>query len=184
MNEEEKGATISDESPAVFEKLKERFQDAILDLSEEFEEITLVARKDSVYDILQFLKDNGNLSYDFLVDVTAVDYSRMEDVLAKYDYARFMVVYHLYSYKTGDRLRVKAPVHEKELSVHSVTSLWKGAAWLEREAYDMFGITFENHPDLRRILMPDDFEGYPLCKDYPLRGRGERETFDFERQNA
>ena len=184
MSEEEKDTTDSDESPVIFEKVKEPFQDAILDLSEEFDELTLVVRKDSVYDILEFLKNDAELSYDFLVDVTAVDYSRMEDVLTKYDYARFMVVYHLYSYKTGDRLRVKAPVHEKELSIRSVTSLWKAAAWLEREAYDMFGITFANHPDLRRILMPDDFEGYPLCKDYPLRGRGERETFDFERQNA
>ena len=184
MSEEEKDTTNSDESPSVFGKVRVQFQDGILDFSKEFGELTLVVRKDSVYEILEFLKTDAELSYDFLVDVTAVDYSQMEDVLTKYDYARFMVVYHLYSYKTGDRLRLKAPVHEKELSVQSVTSLWKGAAWLEREAYDMFGITFENHPDLRRILMPDDFEGYPLCKDYPLRGRGERETFDFERQNA
>ena len=184
MSEEEKDTTNSDESPADFEKVKREFQNAILDLSEEFGELTLVVRKDSAYDILECLRNDADLSYDFLVDVTAVDYSQMEDVLTKYDYARFMVVYHLYSYKTGDRLRIKTPVHEKELSVRSVVSLWKGAAWLEREAYDMFGITFENHPDLRRILMPDDFEGYPLRKDYPLRGRGERETFDFERQNA
>ena len=184
MSEEEKDTTSSEESPVVFERVKEHFQDGVLDLSEEFDELSIVARKDSVYGILEFLKNDAKLSYDFLVDVTAVDYSQMEDVLTKYDYARFMVVYHLYSYKTGDRLRVKTPVHEKELSVRTVTSLWKGAAWLEREAYDMFGITFENHPDLRRILMPDDFQGYPLCKDYPLRGRGERESFDFERQNA
>lgn len=184
MSEEEKDTTSSGKSPVVFERVKEQFQDGVLDLSEEFDELSLVAHKDSVYEILEFLKNDTELSYDFLVDVTAVDYSQMEDVLTKYDYARYMVVYHLYSYKTGNRLRVKAPVHEKELSVRTVTSLWKGAAWLEREAYDMFGIAFENHPDLRRILMPDDFEGYPLCKDYPLRGRGERETFDFERQNA
>ena len=184
MKEEEKDTTNSDESPVVFERVKEEFQDSIRDFPKEFGELTLVVSKDSVYEILEFLKTDADLSYDFLVDVTAVDYSLMEDVLTKYDYARFMVVYHLYSYKTGDRLRVKAPVHEKELSIRSVTPLWKGAAWLEREAYDMFGITFENHPDLRRILMPDDFEGHPLCKDYPLRGRGERETFDFERQNA
>ena len=184
MSEEEKDTTSSGKSPAVFERVKEQFQDGVLDLSEEFDELSLVSRKDSVYGILEFLKNDAELSYNFLVDVTAVDYSQMDDVLTKYDYARFMVVYHLYSYKTGDRLRVKTPVHEKELSVRTVTSLWKCADWLEREAYDMFGITFENHPDLRRILMPDDFEGYPLCKDYPLRGRGERETFDFERQNA
>lgn len=184
MSEEEKNTTDSDESPVVFERIKGQFQDAVLDLSEEFGESTLVVRKDSVYEVLEYLKNDTMFSYDFLVDVTAVDYSQMEDVLTKYDYARFMVVYHLYSYKTGDRLRVKTPVHEKELSIRSVISLWKSADWLEREAYDMFGITFENHPDLRRILMPDDFEGYPLCKDYPLRGRGERETFDFERQNA
>ncbi len=184
MSEEEKDTTNSDESSSVFGKVREKFQDGILDLSEEFDELTMVVRKDSIYDILEFLKTDAGLSYDFLVDVTAVDYSQMEDVLRKYDYARFMVVYHLYSYKSGDRLRIKTPVHEKELFVRSVVPLWQGAAWLEREAYDMFGIAFENHPDLRRILMPDDFEGYPLCKDYPLRGRGERESFDFERQNA
>lgn len=184
MSEEERDTTAEDSSPLVFQKAKDKFQDAILDLSEELSELTLVVRKDSAYELLEYLKSDADLSYNFLVDVTAVDYSLMEDVLTKYDYARFMVVYHLYSYKTGNRVRVKTPVHEKELSIRSVTSLWKSAGWLECETYDMFGITFENHPDLRRILMPDDFEGYPLCKDYPVRGRGERENFDFERQNA
>ena len=147
MSEEEKDTSTSEKIPVVFERIKSQFQDNVLDLSEEFDELSLVAHKDSIYEILEFLKNDAELSYDFLVDVTAVDYSQMEDVLTKYDYARYMVVYHLYSYKTGNRLRVKAPVHEKELSVRTVTPLWKGADWLEREAYDMFGITFENHPE-------------------------------------
>jgi len=168
----------------VVKKVQGKFADAILEVSDARGELTIVAGKEAVYELMAFLKEDSELVYDFLVDVTAVDYSLMEDILTKYDYARFMVVYHLYSHNNGDRLRVKVPVHEKELSVPSMAPLWRVANWLERETHDMFGIAFENHPDLRRILMPDDFEGHPLCKDYPLRGRGERETFNFERQNA
>ncbi len=184
MSEKEIKQTEKDSFPVVFRRIRDEFQEAILDFSDEMGELTVTVQKGTAYELLEFLKTETDFSYDFLVDVTAVDYSLMEDVLMKHDYARFMVVYHLYSYKTGDRVRVKTPVSEKELSVCSVTSLWKSAGWLECEVYDMFGIIFENHPNLRRILMPDDFEGHPLCKDYPLRGRGERETFDFERQNA
>jgi NADH-quinone oxidoreductase subunit C len=180
---EETDVTKEDATPLVFQKAKEKFPDAVLDVSEAKGELTIVVGKDSAYELLEYVKTDTELSYDFLVDVTAVDYSAMEDVLMKYDYARFMVVYHLYSFNNKTRLRVKTPVHEKEASIRSIASLWKGANWLERETYDMFGITFDNHPDLRRILMPDDFEDYPLRKDYPVRGRGERESFNFERQN-
>jgi NADH-quinone oxidoreductase subunit C len=180
---EETDVTEEDATPLVFQKAKEKFQDAVLDVSEAKGELTIVVSKDSAYELLEYVKTDTELSYDFLVDVTAVDYSAMEDILMKYDYARFMVVYHLYSLNKKTRLRVKTPVHEKEASIRSIASLWKGASWLERETYDMFGITFDNHPDLRRILMPDDFEDYPLRKDYPVRGRGERESFNFERQN-
>ena len=175
--------TAEVEQPLVVQKLQEKYSDAILDVSDARGELTITVRKDVIYELMAFLKSDPELAYNFLADVTAVDYSVMEDMLMKYDYARFMVVYHLLSTETKVRLRVKVPVHEKELSIPSMTSIWKVANWLERETYDMFGIDFENHPDLRRILMPDDYEGYPLRKDYPLRGRGERETFNFEDQN-
>lgn len=181
---EEKDVTLEEQKLLVVQKIQEKSTDAILDVSDSKGELTIVVRKDVIYELMELLRNSSELAYDFLVDVTAVDYSSMEDILIKYDYARFMVVYHLFSHTTKNRLRLKVPVHEKEPTIPSMTPLWKVANWLERETYDMFGIIFENHPDLRRILMPDDYEGHPLRKDYPLRGRGERETFNFERQNA
>ena len=169
--------------PLVVQKIQEKYPDAVLDVADARGELTVTVNKDVIYDLMAFLKNDSELTYNFLADVTAVDYSLMEDTLMKYDYARFMLVYHLLSTEKKQRLRVKVPVHENELSIPSMASIWKVANWLERETYDMFGIIFENHPDLRRILMPDDYEGYPLRKDYPLRGRGERETFNFEQQN-
>jgi len=172
------------EVPFIFQKIRARFAEGVLETSEGNGELTVIVRKDIVLELMAFLRNDPALDFKMLVDVTAVDYMKMEDVLMKFDYARFMVVYHLLSLTKVKRLRVKVPVHEKELSVPSMAPLWRTANWLERETYDMFGITFDNHPDLRRILMPDDYEGHPLRKDYPLRGRGERERFNFERQNA
>ena len=184
-NPDADGEVIAEEQqPLVVQKVQEQYPDAILDISDTRGELTITVLKDGIYELMAFLKNDSELAYNFLADVTAVDYSLMEDVLTKYDYARFMVVYHLLSTEKKVRLRVKVPVHEKELSIPSMASIWKVANWLERETYDMFGIAFEDHPDLRRILMPDDYEGYPLRKDYPLRGRGERETFNFEEQNV
>ena len=170
--------------PLVLEKLEANYADALLAQDESRGTVVVVIHKEQVYAVLEYLKTDPELAYTFLVDVTAVDNSEMESELMQFDYARFMVVYQLYSYQGQCRLRVKVPVHENDLNIPSVTGLWKGANWLERETYDMFGINFEGHPDLRRILMPDDFEGHPLRKDYPLRGRGERESFNFEKQNV
>lgn len=182
MREEEKEITEKT-IPRVLEQLREKFGDALLEDAETENGVVVVVNKEKSYALLEYLKTD--LAYAFLVDVTAVDNSNLESELMKYDYARFMVVYHLYTYQGGTpRLRVKVPVNEKNLKIQSVADLWKGANWLERETYDMFGIDFEGHPDLRRILMPDDFEGHPLQKDYPLRGRGERESFNFEKQNV
>lgn len=184
MNEAQSESQGVAESPLVLQKLQANYADALLAHEETRDGAAVVVGKDDAYALLEYLKTDAELAYTYLVDVTAVDNSQLESELVKYDYARFMVVYHLYSYGGHCRLRVKVPVHERDLRVRSVTSLWRCANWLERETYDMFGIAFEGHPALRRILMPDDFEGYPLRKDYPLRGRGERERFNFETQNV
>ncbi len=140
--------------------LKEKFAAAVVDVVEFRGEITVTVKKDAVLEVLQFLKQS--LQYNLLTDVTAVDYlDQKED--------RFMLVYQLYSIPNKDRLRIKAPLAEND-SIQSATQVWATANWLEREVFDLFGITFENHPDLRRILMTPDWEGYPLRKDYPLQG--------------
>ena len=107
-----------------------------------------------------------------LVDVTAADYLHYPDAKD-----RFAVIYALLNVSTGERLVVKTYLNEPDLTVPSAFPLWKGADWMEREVYDMYGIVFAGHPDLRRILMPEEFSAFPLRKDYPLRGRAERHNF-------
>ena len=120
--------------------------------------------------VLAFLKQQ--CGFDMLAELTAVDYLRYPDARD-----RFGVVYVLLDTTTGQRIVVKTYLNEPELTIPSAFPLWKGADWLEREVYDMYGIVFEGHPDLRRILMPEEFTAYPLRKDYPSRGRGERHNF-------
>ena len=124
---------------------------------------TIVIDRDRALATFGALRDDPTLAFDLLADVTAVDYLGRPP--------RFEVVYHLYSLSHGHRLRVKISVGEANPSVPSLTALWKGANWLEREVWDMFGIRFEGHPDLRRILMYPEFEGHPLRKDYPVSKR-------------
>jgi NADH-quinone oxidoreductase subunit C len=123
-----------------------------------------------LYAALECLKQQ--CGFDMLVDVTAADYLHYPDAKD-----RFGVIYALLNTTTGERLYVKTFLNEPDLMLPSVYPLWKGADWMEREVYDMFGIVFEGHPDLRRILMPEEFTAFPLRKDYPLRGRGERHNF-------
>ena len=125
---------------------------------------------EQVYDCLACLKED--CGFDMLIDITAVDYLNYAGARD-----RFGVMYALLNTTSGQRVYVKTAVNEPELQLRSVFPLWKGADWLEREVYDMFGIEFTGHPDLRRILMPDEFTAFPLRKDYPLRGRGERHNF-------
>jgi NADH-quinone oxidoreductase subunit C len=130
----------------------------------------LVTKAGDVFNILQALKTEHG--FDMLFELTAADYLKYPNATD-----RFGVAYGVLNTQTGERVYVRAFLNEPELTLPSVFPLWKGADWLEREVYDMYGIVFEGHPDLRRILMPDAFTSYPLRKDYPLRGRGERHNF-------
>ncbi|BCS55527.1 NADH-quinone oxidoreductase subunit C [Geobacter sp. SVR] len=142
-------------------KLKEQFASSILEVRKFRDEVTVTVKKDDILPILSFLKQS--LQYNMLTDVTAVDYLGKKD-------ERFMLVYQLFSIANKDRLRIKAPVAEADGRIQSATQVWGTANWLEREVFDLFGIVFENHPNLTRILMTPDWEGYPLRKDYPLQG--------------
>jgi NADH-quinone oxidoreductase subunit C len=122
---------------------------------------TAVLDREGLRDSFRVLKEDAILNFDFLTDITAVDYWKKRD-------PRFEVVYHLSSLKGRRRLRVKVPVPETDPVVESLTPLWAGANFLEREVWDLFGIRFLGHPDLRRVLLYEEFQGHPLRKDYPV----------------
>jgi NADH-quinone oxidoreductase subunit C len=155
---------------AIVALLKERFGADRLTTSTFRDNRRVVVAPDLLYPVLECLKRDGG--FDMLVDVTAVDYLHYPDAKD-----RFGVVYALLNTATGERLYVKTYLNEPDLTIRSAFALWKGADWMEREVYDMYGIVFEGHPDLRRILMPEEFAAFPLRKDYPLRGLGERHNF-------
>jgi NADH-quinone oxidoreductase subunit C len=146
-------------SQRALDRLKERFGDAIVSTHSRLGDDTAVVARERVYEILQFLRDDPELLFNFCSDVTAVDYLGREP--------RFEVVWHLYSIAKKHRVRVKAEVPEEDPRIASSTPLWAGNNWFEREAYDMYGIRFEGHPDLRRMFMYPSFEGHALRKDYP-----------------
>jgi len=149
--------------------LKERFGDTIA-MSEFRDNRRVSVSAELAYGLLEYLK--LHCAFDFLVDVTAVDYLEYEDATD-----RFGVIYCLLNTHAGERLIVKTYVNDPNPTLKSVYELWRGSDWMEREVFDMFGITFSGHPDLRRILSPDEFSAHPLRKDYPLKGRGERHNF-------
>jgi NADH-quinone oxidoreductase subunit C len=130
-------------------------------------EMRAVISKTVLFDTLKMLRDE--CGFDTLVDITCVDYLNYRDAID-----RFGLVYLLASTHTNERLTLRVFLNEPDLTVPSAVPLWEGANWMEREVWDMFGIRFDGHPDLRRILMPETFEAFPLRKDYPLQGRGER----------
>jgi NADH-quinone oxidoreductase subunit C len=133
---------------------------AILETVQSFGETTLIADPSKIADLCRYLKDSEK--FIRLSSVTAVDRYPEEP--------RFEVVYHLHSLERNARLRIKCRLGGADPAIDSVTSVWRGANWYEREVYDMFGIQFPGHPNLVRILMPTDWEGYPLRKDYPVHG--------------
>lgn len=166
-----------------FPIVKQAFPDRRLRATEFRGQSTLIVEPKDLHAVLAFLKDDERTRYNFLSDVLGIDYLGYP---AK-TIARFAVVYNLISHDRDDRFFVKTfldpsvptdgIVEDPALWLDSVTDLWPGAEWMEREVFDMFGIRFRNHPDLRRILLWEAFPAHPLRKDYPLRGRGEREMY-------
>ncbi len=133
--------------------------------------ICLTIPAKSLHPVLGRLKKEAG--FDMLVDITAVDYLEYPDAAD-----RFGVIYCLLDTNSGQRLMIRVLLNEPDLQLPTAVDLWRGADWLEREVFDMFGIRFVGHPDLRRILMPEEFTSFPLRKDYPLKGRGERHNFE------
>ena len=183
-------------SNSLIESVTNRFPAAVSATHTYRGDQTLVLRPESLLEIAQFLKEDPALQMNLLVDVTAVDYSTFGKSPAPAFFAssgvtvrpsaqipdedpwpgppakaRFAVVYHFYSMTHKHRLRLVVPVKESAAELTSLTPLWAGADWLEREVWDMYGIRFSGHPNLKRILMYKEFEGYPLRKDYPVNKR-------------
>jgi NADH-quinone oxidoreductase subunit C len=174
----------------------DRFPEAVLATHAWRGDETVTLRRESLLAVARFLKEDPALRMDFLMDLSAVDYSAFgksprlgffassgvavspASQIPDADpwpgppgHARFAVVYHFFSVTHKHRLRLVVPLDETDAEVDSLTSLWAGANWLEREVWDMFGIRFQGHPDLKRILMYEEFEGHPLRKDYPVNKR-------------
>ncbi len=152
-------------SEQIEQAIRNRFPDAVESSTEIGGVATLTVGAASIIDICSFLRDDQALRFDYLMSLTAVDWTD-----------RFEVVYHLYSIPMKHYVTLKVKTDRGNPSVPSVTSLWKAADWQEREVYDMFGITFEGHPNLVRILLEDDWEGFPLRKDYVTSPVGEEPT--------
>ena len=154
--------------------LQNKFPQDILDIKEYKNETTLLINKDQIHRFCKHLKDN--LEFTFLADLTAVDYLEVKS-------PRYEVVYHIHRFgpdcEENIRIRLKAELTDDDPKIDSVVSIWSSADWLEREVYDMFGIEFTGHPDLRRILMPEDYKPYPLRKDFDVRNsEASKESFE------
>jgi len=181
---------------SLIESVAERFPDAVSGSHGYRGDATVVLRRKFLFEVARFLKEDPALQMNYLMDLTAVDYSTFGKRPTPAFFAssgvavspssripdehpwpgppgqsRFAVVYHFYSVTYKHRLRLVVPVEEDDAEVDSLTALWPGANWLEREVWDMFGVSFRGHPDLKRILMYEGFEGHPLRKDYPVKKR-------------
>lgn len=146
----------------ILARLKASLPNIQIETSEYKDELTLQVQKKDIVEVCKVLKEDAELRFLLSEDITAVDWARRKN--------RFTVVYHLFSLKNKFSLVVKTDVDESDCNIDSVSSIWRAANWQEREVYDMYGIKFNNHPDLRRMYMPEEFEHYPLKKDFPLLG--------------
>jgi NADH-quinone oxidoreductase subunit C len=147
----------------ILKRLVDAFGDKVISTHEFRGDATAIVDRSAIVDVCKLLRDDPELSFDFMMDLTAVDYIGRKP--------RFEVVYHLYSLAKNHRVRLKVPLDENDAKVPSIVALWSGANWLERECWDMYGIRFDGHPDLKRIYLYEEFEGHPLRKDYPKEKR-------------
>lgn len=143
--------------------VRHKFAETVEEVIEAIGEITVIAKREGLVELMTFLRDEPSLAFDYLSDIGGLD-------LGEFAAPRFAVAYQLYSMKHNHRLRVKVCVEENDAHLPTMWQVWKASNWLEREIFDMFGVSFDGHPDLRRILMPADYEGYPLRKDFPIKG--------------
>ena len=154
------------DSLQIAKMIEEKFADQVLGTTSFAGQIGVSLKKDRVKDVCTYLHDEPLLRMDHLADLTAVDFSTYPGDPGP----RFEVVYNLISTDYRHRIRLKVRVPEEDPRIDTVSSIWQTANWHERETYDLMGIKFDGHPDLRRILMPEDWEGHPLRKEYPLKG--------------
>lgn len=147
-------------SKAVLDRLSQKFAHAIVSSHARLGNETVVIHAEDLVSVCEFLRDDAQCKMNMLIDVTAVDWPEREP--------RFDVVYHVYSLEKKHRLRLKVQVPVEKPNVQTITTVWKGANWFERETYDMYGIIFEGHPNLTRVLLYPEFRGHPLRKDYEI----------------
>lgn len=157
-------------------RVEAAFNDRLLGKEEKTQYVQFSVKAEDAHDLVKFLKEEPALGFTWFVDSCGVDYQRYPKPVAPAG-CRFAVITTLFSPALGVKAQVRAFVSAADPRITSNCDLFAGANWTERETFDLYGIVFEGHPDLRRILMPDDFDGHPLRKDYPLRGRGERGAF-------
>lgn len=141
--------------------IRERLGAKVLEVLQPHGDDVLLLDRGNLRESFRLLKEDEKLAFDFLVDITAVDYWRKKE-------PRFEVVYQIMSRRRRRRLRVRVPLPENDLTIESLTPLWRGANFMEREVWDLFGVRFIDHPDLRRVLLYEEFNGHPLRKDYPV----------------
>jgi NADH-quinone oxidoreductase subunit C len=170
MANAEKLAPLRQRFDQTTDRLKQRFGESTFTTSGFSDNFRVHVDAGRVYAVLEYLAHD--CGFDMLAELGGADYLHYPGATDRYG-----VWYGLLDTKTGERLTVKTFANDPEPRLPSVYSLWKGADWMEREVYDMYGVEFDGHPDLRRILLPDEFTSFPLRKDYPMRGRGERHNF-------
>lgn len=171
---------------SVLDALKSKFGEAIIDSTDQYGDLVALVKREALVDVMRYLRDDPAMAMNLPCFCTCVDYFGMEELTpsvvspmgvpavlkqASADGPRFHMVYQLRSLKHGHSVRIKVPLTEADLVVPTLSGLWPAFDWLEREVYDMYGVSFEGHPDLRRIYMYDEFVGHPLRKDYPKERR-------------